>query len=317
MPAVARLLDYHSCPKVDSVPHMGGPIIEVANADFLIDGRPVACVDDQAICLGPKDIIASGSAAVSIGGKPVARVNDNTVHGGLILTGSPTVEIGGPSIQVHLIGCNPSYQSCIAPGTGFHAFKRDANGNIIATPVGVDENGNIVPVDIKPLRFDANGNLIATEGYYYITGHIGAPNTDFIFHNYTLELENGDKIIASKSFGVLDGSQVTPDGRMDTDCHGVTFADGQYWINDTEVDKILSGSGYAPTNSPQPGDVGVYRDLNGNPVHSVTVTGVHSNGEVAAVSGLGGLETTVHTDLPEDGWGNPDHSIDYYTLDGD
>jgi uncharacterized Zn-binding protein involved in type VI secretion len=36
-----------------------------------------------------------GSATVMIGGKPAARLGDNTAHGGSIVVGCPTVLIGG------------------------------------------------------------------------------------------------------------------------------------------------------------------------------------------------------------------------------
>jgi uncharacterized Zn-binding protein involved in type VI secretion len=47
------------------------------------------------MCVGPPDIIAKGSATVMIGGMPAARIGDNTVHGGVIVAGCPTVMIGG------------------------------------------------------------------------------------------------------------------------------------------------------------------------------------------------------------------------------
>jgi uncharacterized Zn-binding protein involved in type VI secretion len=46
-------------------------------------------------CAGPPDSIAMGSATVMIGGSPAARMNDITAHGGSIVTGCPTVLIGG------------------------------------------------------------------------------------------------------------------------------------------------------------------------------------------------------------------------------
>jgi uncharacterized Zn-binding protein involved in type VI secretion len=50
---------------------------------------------DMATCVGPPDSIIKGSATVLIGSKPAARMGDNTVHGGVITVGFPTVMIGG------------------------------------------------------------------------------------------------------------------------------------------------------------------------------------------------------------------------------
>ncbi len=72
MPPAARLTDMHTCPMqtpgASSVPHVGA---------------------------GPPDAIVKGSATVLIGGRPAARVGDTTAHGGSVVTGCPTVMIGG------------------------------------------------------------------------------------------------------------------------------------------------------------------------------------------------------------------------------
>jgi uncharacterized Zn-binding protein involved in type VI secretion len=59
----------------------------------LIGGLPAACMGDLAICVGPPDTIAKGSATVLIGGKPAARMGDTCAHGGTIVAGCPTVII--------------------------------------------------------------------------------------------------------------------------------------------------------------------------------------------------------------------------------
>ena len=99
MPSAARLTDMHLCPMVTPgtppVPHVGGPVIAPGSPTVLIQGLPAARVTDQAICVAPiPDVIVMGSTSVMINGLPAARVGDSTVHGGVILTGSLTVQIG-------------------------------------------------------------------------------------------------------------------------------------------------------------------------------------------------------------------------------
>lgn len=48
----------------------------------------------MAVCVGPPDSIAMGSATVLVCGMPAARMGDPTVHGGIIVKGEPTVLIG-------------------------------------------------------------------------------------------------------------------------------------------------------------------------------------------------------------------------------
>lgn len=99
MPPAARLTDMHTCPMqtpgVPPIPHVGGPIVGPGAPNVLIGGLPAARVGDMLICVGPPDSIVMGSATVMIGGMPAARMGDTTAHGGTIVIGMPTVEIGG------------------------------------------------------------------------------------------------------------------------------------------------------------------------------------------------------------------------------
>ena len=82
-------------PGTPPVPHVGGPILPPCCPTVLIGGMPAARVSDMATCVGPPDAIAMGSTTVMIGNFPAARIGDQTLHGGLITIGCPTVIIGG------------------------------------------------------------------------------------------------------------------------------------------------------------------------------------------------------------------------------
>jgi uncharacterized Zn-binding protein involved in type VI secretion len=95
MPA-SRVTDMHVCPMVTVlVPHVGGPIIPPCAITVLIGGLPAARVTDMAVCVGPPDVIVLGSFTELICELPAARMLDETVHGGVIVMGEPTVLIGG------------------------------------------------------------------------------------------------------------------------------------------------------------------------------------------------------------------------------
>ena len=95
MPCAARLQDFHACPMVTgTVPHVGGPVAGPGIPTVMIAGMAAAVVGDMAACAGPPDTIAAGSTTVKIGGKPAARLGDQTSHGGVIAVGAPTVMIG-------------------------------------------------------------------------------------------------------------------------------------------------------------------------------------------------------------------------------
>ncbi len=99
MPPAARITDMHTCPMatpgLPPIPHAGGPVGGPCVPNVLIGALPAAVVGDNAICVGPPDVIVKGSMTVLISGRPAARIGDTTAHGGSIVMGLPTVIIGG------------------------------------------------------------------------------------------------------------------------------------------------------------------------------------------------------------------------------
>ncbi len=96
MPSAARVNDYHSCPLSDGPkPHIGGPILPPGVPTVLIGGLPAATVGDLATCASAPDQITGGSQTVLIGGRRAARTGDTTAHGGVIIGGLSSVQIGG------------------------------------------------------------------------------------------------------------------------------------------------------------------------------------------------------------------------------
>lgn len=91
----ARVGDMHVCPVAAPAPHVGGPVLPPGAPTVNIGGMPAARVGDTAVCNGPPDTIAKGSGTVNIENKPAARMGDATAHGGTIVMGFPTVNIGG------------------------------------------------------------------------------------------------------------------------------------------------------------------------------------------------------------------------------
>lgn len=98
MPPAARVGDMHTCPMVTPgtppVPHVGGPVLPAGCPTVLIGYMPAARVTDMCTCVGPPDSIVMGSVTVMIGNMPAARIGDQTMHGGVITVGCPTVMIG-------------------------------------------------------------------------------------------------------------------------------------------------------------------------------------------------------------------------------
>jgi RHS repeat-associated protein len=106
------------------------------------------------------------------------------------------------------------------------------------------------------------------------------------------------------------------DVALNTQCHGLTFTNGKVAIDNSQVDKLLTGEGMSrlgDTDAKRPADVAVYRDKDGNVVHTATVSETDDKGAVVNVSGLGGLQPKAHTDPPDKQYPLPKGGrIEYY-----
>ncbi len=88
MPPAARITDQHACPA------HGTGLIATGSPDVIVGALPAARVTDIAACPGPPNAIVLGSPTVLIDSLMAARIGDKTAHGGVIVTGDPTVVIG-------------------------------------------------------------------------------------------------------------------------------------------------------------------------------------------------------------------------------
>ncbi|MBO6881921.1 DUF6443 domain-containing protein, partial [Winogradskyella sp.] len=80
---------------------------------------------------------------------------------------------------------------------------------------------------------------------------------------------------------------------FDTDCHGLTFVEGKYWIDNDEVRKILKGDGYKEIadGSISEGDVVTQEDSKDNIHHSSTVSCTDGTCRDSSSYGIGGVQT--------------------------
>ena len=73
-------------------------------------------------------------------------------------------------------------------------------------------------------------------------------------------------------------------------CHGWVFTEGKYYLECDDVERILADNGYVLCQSPEPGDLIVYRNPSGGISHTGLVQGIYLGGMVVIDSkwGLGG-----------------------------
>jgi uncharacterized Zn-binding protein involved in type VI secretion len=99
----ARVGDNHSCPATTPTPHVGGPVTPPGAVTVRIGMQSAARVTDKATCTGPLDIVLSGALTVFTKGLFAARQTDACGHGGVVVGGLDSVQIGGPTgtVTVH------------------------------------------------------------------------------------------------------------------------------------------------------------------------------------------------------------------------
>jgi uncharacterized Zn-binding protein involved in type VI secretion len=160
MPPAARVTDMHVCPMVTGiVPHVGGPILPPGVPTVLIDFLPAATVTDMATCLGPPDVIVTGSAGVFINFLPAARLGDLTAHGGVIVMGSPTCiigEVGAP---------NPGVAGAAGIFAGLAVSGVSTPVNASASVYGISGKGSNPPYE--PGRWNKQPVKGSTNCYAY------------------------------------------------------------------------------------------------------------------------------------------------------
>jgi hypothetical protein len=92
---------------------------------------------------------------------------------------------------------------------------------------------------------------------------------------------------------ILDDAEPSP-----SNCHGWVFTEGRYLIRGRHVDTILNDNGYQIVAEAQVGDIIIYRDAAGEPIHTGIVKATGDNGFVLIESKWGALDIYLH--LPQD-----------------
>ncbi len=134
MPFAARISDVHICPNCTPQPHGGGPIMPPGSPMVQSNGLSQARATDPCMCMSaPMNFIVTGAELVLVDGLPAARMTDKTMHQppGTIVTGSPNILIGGPTVGVTLGGVQSSKAACAAAAATRHTpgSPRQSYGN--------------------------------------------------------------------------------------------------------------------------------------------------------------------------------------------
>lgn len=84
---------------------------------------------------------------------------------------------------------------------------------------------------------------------------------------------------------------------VSANCHGWVFAGGDFLLDASGVTTILEDNEYARVNTPREGDIAVYRNSKGDPIHTAIVCTRFQDGSILVESKWGIHQRFVH--LPE------------------
>ncbi len=196
MTDAAHMVDAHTCPA-----HGGGPLVPAAPLPILVTSLTAARLADFATCLGPTDVLFEGKSMVLAGGLPMSGVGHKTAHSGVIVSGAPSVQIGGPTFalppnvnvegnaayqnkvirDLYLLSTTPTGRELLAKlgASGQPVTIKEYHGtNGYCTPNSGSDATNGKPTgsiiqynpDYRSNAYDSSGNLLAQPGQV-ILGH--------------------------------------------------------------------------------------------------------------------------------------------------
>lgn len=128
----------------------------------------------------------------------------------------------------------------------YDSFQKDENADLIITSTGTNRYSNLA---------------------------------QSIYQGYELKTHKGTPVTVYQETPSRQGSHKS-------NCHGLTFLAGDYWLLGSQVERILDENDWVIVKHTkvQPGDVAVYRDLKGRIVHTAKVIGRDSTDHVLVTS---------------------------------
>jgi uncharacterized Zn-binding protein involved in type VI secretion len=175
-----------------------GETLEVSLEDLPEWARPwMVTVGTMCVCVGPPDEVVTGDTSVLLEGRAVARVNDTTSHGGVIVVGSDRIFVNG--VPAAFLGA-------------FHVCPMVTGGDGMGRGTGVPHVGG--PILPSPELFDKLRQLeeeqLAETPITMLKEEVTQGST--VLETMGKEIKVGDAIIIGNSPEKVEGAIVIDKG---------------------------------------------------------------------------------------------------------
>ena len=155
-----------------------------------------------------------------------------------------------------------------------------------------DKDGRILRDEKGQIIYKTKGKTEIYKFFYYEdNSNIESP--------YEAEVEIG-YIYANDNTPIRVLNNISEDSRWDTNCHGVTFAGGKYWLLPEDVQSVLSGDNYQvidDQSNAKRKDAVIYSDEKSAHSHSMTISLIKDG--IILVYGQNGPDTENYTNTIE------------------
>jgi len=167
----------------------------------------------------------------------------------------------------------------------------------------------------NPIRFIDEDGFLAREKNVKFKRNVVLDNNGSMIHSQEVKIPTAKSSTRGRPFYLFTekGNRILAHENQfsqkasgyNTNCHGLTFADGQYTIgNPNDVQTILDDE-YTKIDrdnnqSVQEVDVAIFSDNNGTILHSITVSAVGSDGSASTIIGLGGTIPEAYKTTPQE-----------------
>ena len=161
----------------------------------------------------------------------------------------------------------------------------------------------------NPMRFtDKDGRILRDENgeIVYLTNGATA---NLSHPSGSAEMLEVGYIFTNKFTPIMVFRNISDNIEWNTNCHGESFTDGKFWLNNDQINNLLNGDNYKsiPLKKAEAGDIVLFHGTSRNE-HSMTISETDGSILRTTVEGIEGLGTSIVNRSFKEAWDFPNNS---------